>query len=81
MVACTEMSSSLLQNECERKRVIFTGPVEHGEVPALLDACDILASPHVPLTDGSEFFGSPTKLFEYMAMGKGNRRQSFGPDR
>ena len=61
----------LLQNECERKRVIFTGPVKHGEVPALLDACDVLASPHVPLTDGSEFFGSPTKLFEYMAMGKG----------
>jgi glycosyltransferase involved in cell wall biosynthesis len=51
--------------------VIFTGPVEHGEVPSLLDACDILASPHVPLTDGSEFFGSPTKLFEYMAMSKG----------
>jgi glycosyltransferase involved in cell wall biosynthesis len=60
-----------LQDECETKRVIFTGPVAHGEVPALLDACDILASPHVPLTDGSEFFGSPTKLFEYMAMSKG----------
>jgi glycosyltransferase involved in cell wall biosynthesis len=51
-------------------RVIFTGAVEHAGVPALLDACDILASPHVPLEDGSEFFGSPTKLFEYMAMGK-----------
>jgi glycosyltransferase involved in cell wall biosynthesis len=25
----------------------------------------------VPLADGSEFFGSPTKIFEYMAMGKG----------
>jgi len=62
---------NLLQGECEQKRVIFTGPVEHQDVPALLDACDILASPHVPLTDGSEFFGSPTKLFEYMAMGKG----------
>jgi glycosyltransferase involved in cell wall biosynthesis len=24
----------------------------------------------VPLTDGSEFFGSPTKVFEYMAAGK-----------
>jgi glycosyltransferase involved in cell wall biosynthesis len=40
-------------------------------VPALLDACDILVSPHIPLADGSDFFGSPTKLFEYMAMGKG----------
>lgn len=53
------------------ERVIFAGVVEHGRVPAMLDACDVLASPHVPLADGSEFFGSPTKLFEYMAMGKG----------
>ena len=36
-----------------------------------LAACDILVSPHVPNPDGSEFFGSPTKLFEYLAMGKG----------
>ncbi len=53
------------------ERVIFAGVVEHERVPAMLDACDVLASPHVPLADGSEFFGSPTKLFEYMAMGKG----------
>jgi glycosyltransferase involved in cell wall biosynthesis len=53
-----------------RERAIFTGAVSHERVPALLDACDVLASPHVPLADGSEFFGSPTKLFEYMAMGK-----------
>jgi glycosyltransferase involved in cell wall biosynthesis len=67
-----------LRDEAERiireagaqERAIFTGVVEHERVPALLDACDILASPHVPLEDGSEFFGSPTKLFEYMAMGK-----------
>ena len=52
------------------KRVIFTGSVAHDRVPALLDACDILVAPHVPLADGSEFFGSPTKVFEYMAMGK-----------
>jgi glycosyltransferase involved in cell wall biosynthesis len=51
-------------------RVIMTGAVSHDRVPALLDACDILASPHVPLADGSAFFGSPTKLFEYMAMSK-----------
>jgi glycosyltransferase involved in cell wall biosynthesis len=50
--------------------VIFTGAVGHHRVPALLDACDILVAPHVPLADGSDFFGSPTKIFEYMAMGK-----------
>jgi glycosyltransferase involved in cell wall biosynthesis len=52
-------------------RVILTGAIEHEKVPAYLDACDVLTSPHVPLEDGSEFFGSPTKLFEYMAMGRG----------
>jgi glycosyltransferase involved in cell wall biosynthesis len=27
-------------------------------------------SPHVAAKDGSEFFGSPTKLFEYLAMAR-----------
>jgi len=40
------------------------------ETPATLAASDILLSPHVPNPDGSPFFGSPTKLFEYMAMAK-----------
>lgn len=53
------------------ERVIFTGSVDHERVPAMLDACDILIAPHVPLAGGMEFFGSPTKLYEYMAMGKG----------
>jgi glycosyltransferase involved in cell wall biosynthesis len=48
----------------------FTGNIPHTEMPAYLDACDILVSPHVPLADGSEYFGSPTKLFEYLAMEK-----------
>jgi glycosyltransferase involved in cell wall biosynthesis len=60
----------LLAAERERRRVIFTGAVAHERVPVLLDACDILIAPHVPLADGSDFFGSPTKIFEYMAMGK-----------
>ncbi len=60
----------ILRDGQAEDRVIMTGAVSHDRVPALLDACDILASPHVPLADGSAFFGSPTKLFEYMAMGK-----------
>jgi glycosyltransferase involved in cell wall biosynthesis len=51
--------------------VIFTGLVPHDQVAAYLDATDILLSPHVPMPDGRPFFGSPTKLFEYMAMAKG----------
>src|SRR5205814_9111632 len=50
--------------------VVFTGLVQQDEGPAHLAACDVLASPHVPNPDGTPFFGSPTKLFEYMAMGK-----------
>jgi glycosyltransferase involved in cell wall biosynthesis len=73
------VGSGVLRNDVERilreanveHRASLTGAVEHERVPELLDACDVLASPHVPLEDGSEFFGSPTKLFEYMAMGKG----------
>lgn len=51
-------------------RAIFTGLVPQDQGPAHLAACDILVSPHVPNPDGSAFFGSPTKLFEYMAMGR-----------
>ncbi len=50
---------------------ILTGLVSQDQGPIHLAACDILASPHVPNPDGTPFFGSPTKLFEYMAMGKG----------
>jgi glycosyltransferase involved in cell wall biosynthesis len=61
---------SALSNYERNGRVIFTGLIPHSEVPAHIDACDILVSPHVRMPDGSAFFGSPTKLFEYMAMGK-----------
>jgi glycosyltransferase involved in cell wall biosynthesis len=50
---------------------VFTGLVPQADGPEHLAACDVLASPHVPNADGSPFFGSPTKLFEYMAMGRG----------
>jgi glycosyltransferase involved in cell wall biosynthesis len=50
--------------------ITFTGLIPQNEAPAYLAASDILVSPHVPNADGSRFFGSPTKLFEYMAMGK-----------
>lgn len=48
----------------------FVGLVPQHETPEYLAASDILVSPHVPNPDGTPFFGSPTKLFEYMAMGK-----------
>ena len=45
------------------------GLVPQAEAPRYLAAADILVSPHVPNEDGTPFFGSPTKLFEYMATG------------
>ncbi len=50
--------------------VTLTGLVPQTEAPLYLAASDILCSPHVANTDGTPFFGSPTKLFEYMAMEK-----------
>ena len=50
---------------------VLTGTLPQAEGPAYLAACDILVAPHIPNPDGTPFFGSPTKLFEYMAMGKG----------
>jgi glycosyltransferase involved in cell wall biosynthesis len=49
---------------------ILTGLVPQQEGPSFLAACDILVLPTIPNPDGSPFFGSPTKLFEYMAMGR-----------
>lgn len=48
----------------------LTGLVPQRDAPSYLAMADMLLSPHVPNADGSPFFGSPTKLFEYMAMGK-----------
>lgn len=49
---------------------LLTGSVPQEDGPAHLAACDVLVSPHAPNSDGSPFFGSPTKVFEYMAMGR-----------
>jgi glycosyltransferase involved in cell wall biosynthesis len=51
-------------------RVVMTGHVPPSEIPSYLAACDVVVSPHTPLPDNTPFFGSPTKLFEYMAAGK-----------
>lgn len=50
--------------------VTLTGLVAQAETPAYLAGADVLVSPHVANGDGTRFFGSPTKLFEYMAAGK-----------
>jgi len=59
-----------LNVEGAERYVVLSGLVPQAEAPGYLAASDILLSPHVANADGSRFFGSPTKLFEYMAMGK-----------
>ncbi len=46
----------------------LSGLVLQAEAPSYLAASDGFLSPHLPNPDGTPFFGSPTKLFEYMAM-------------
>jgi glycosyltransferase involved in cell wall biosynthesis len=51
------------------QRIEWTGSLPHRSALTRLSQCEVLASPHVPLRD-RPFFGSPTKLFEYMALGR-----------
>lgn len=50
--------------------IILTGKIPQAENADYLHACDAFVSPHIPNPDGTKFFGSPTKLFEYMACKK-----------
>ncbi len=50
-------------------RVHLPGTVPQTEAANLLACADILVSPHNRHMVDSKFFGSPTKLFEYMALG------------
>ena len=59
-----------LRDRAGGRHVTLTGLVPQSEGARYLAAADILLSPHVPNLDGSRFFGSPTKLFEYMATGR-----------
>ena len=51
-------------------RTTFLGMVEKSKIPELMNVCDVLVMPTIANPDGTEFFGSPTKLWEYMAVGK-----------
>jgi len=61
---------AILADERCKPFYTLTGLVAQTESPRYMAASDLLLSPHVPNADGTKFFGSPTKLFEYMAMGK-----------
>jgi glycosyltransferase involved in cell wall biosynthesis len=50
--------------------LVFTSMVPYEHSPQMLAAGDILLSPQISNPDGTPFFGSPTKVFEYLAMGR-----------
>ncbi len=52
------------------ERVVATGHVPPGRVPAFLAAADVLVLPNSARSETSARFTSPMKLFEYMAAGR-----------
>jgi glycosyltransferase involved in cell wall biosynthesis len=52
------------------KKVLFTGFVPPAQVPAYLQAADLLALPNSALAEISRRHTSPLKLFEYLASGR-----------
>ncbi len=59
-----------LAQELGLKKVIFTGWVRPSEIPAYLQAADILALPNSGQARISREYTSPLKLFEYLASGR-----------
>ena len=64
------VDEAVVQHRLQPK-VKLPGRVPQAEGARLLKACDIFVSPHNSHMVDSKFFGSPTKIFEYMAMGSG----------
>lgn len=58
-----EFKSHMKKKGCENF-VTFTGRLHHGDIPKYIQVMDI------PLMPNSNFYGSPMKIFEYMALGK-----------
>ncbi|MGW3150757.1 glycosyltransferase family 4 protein [Streptomyces sp. NPDC001177] len=63
--ACAKRAADLGVHD----RISWTGALPRQKALAELSDCDILVSPHRWVGNGS-FFGSPVKLFEYMALGR-----------
>ena len=64
------LCQSLIEEDGLDHSVLFIDSVAKEQVPDYLSLCDVFLNPTVPNPDGTIFFGSPTKLFEYLGMGK-----------
>jgi glycosyltransferase involved in cell wall biosynthesis len=63
----TERNLRIQAGTTRSSQITFTGPIPYDFMPAHLSACDILAVPLSPKI-GDHLYGSPIKLFEYMAV-------------
>ncbi len=66
---CADLKKKLHDIKAE-EYVTFTGILPNHKARSYLAACDAFLSPTQENPDGSRFFGSPTKMFEYMSLGK-----------
>lgn len=57
-------------------QIVFLGAVAHARVNTILGAADIVAAPYPK--DQHDFWGSPMKIFEYMASGRAIVAASVG---
>ena len=69
--ACRQLARDLKVSDA----VIFTGSVAHKKVPQYVAAMDVAVVPYPKMR---QFFFSPLKLFEYMAVGKPAVAASLG---
>ena len=64
---CRSQLEELVQIYHLHDAVTFAGKVSYPEIPKYIDAMDIAVAPYIP---NENFYYSPIKIFEYMAMGK-----------
>lgn len=64
------LQESLRERGVSSDKVTFTGMVPQNIARDYLSACDAFLCPTQPNADGTPFFGSPTKLFEYLSMAR-----------
>lgn len=64
------LMEELKKHNIGTEHVLFLGMIPQHKACNYLAACDVYLTPTQPNPDGSRFFGSPTKLFEYMSMAK-----------
>ena len=60
----------IVRSQIDLGRVTFAGSVASDAINGYLAASDVCLLPTIANKDGTEFFGSPTKLFEYISAGK-----------